>query len=67
MGKNQTRKCDIVERIEKAYTGGEAVFIDESVVRRVRRKTIRMQGQITLRIIGKIYQKCLEELGLWRC
>jgi hypothetical protein len=67
MGESLNRKRDTVERIEKAYTGGEAVFIDESVVRRVRRKAIRMQGQITLRIIGKIYQKCLEELGLWRC
>lgn len=53
------------ERCEKSYITGDTVFIDDSVVRRVRRKAIKMKGQLFLRLVGVHYQQCLEELGLW--
>lgn len=53
------------ERCEKSYITGDTVFIDDSVVRRVRRKAIKMKGQLFLHFVGVSYQKCLKELGIW--
>lgn len=53
------------KRAERSYISQETVFIDWSVVRRVRRKAIQLQGQFLTRLVGRIYRQCLEELGLW--
>ena len=55
------RKADV----RKTYISDNTVFIDASVVHRVRRKALQMQGQLSLHFMGKHYQSCLEELGLW--
>ena len=51
--------------VRKAYISDETVFIDASIVRRVKRKALQMQGQLSLHFAGVHYQQCLEELGLW--
>lgn len=63
--KTNARLDRIFQAAEKAYVSEDIIFVDVSVVRRVRRKALQMQGQLSLHFMGKYYQSCLEELGLW--
>ena len=68
MAKKQNIRLDRLFRkadVRKTYISDNTVFIDASVVHRVRRKALQMQGQLSLHFMGKHYQSCLEELGLW--
>ena len=51
--------------VQNSYISNEMIFVDASIVRRVNRKAIQMQGQLSLHFVGRFYQQCLEELGLW--
>lgn len=63
--KKNARLDRIFQAAEKAYISEDTIFVDASVVHRVRRKALQMQGQLSLHFMGKHYQSCLEELGLW--
>ena len=63
--KTNARLDRIFQATDKAYVSEDTIFIDASVVHRVRRKALQMQGQLSLHFMGKHYQGCLEELGLW--
>lgn len=63
--KKNTRLDRILRAADKAYVSEDTIFIDANIVHRVRRKALQMQGQLSLHFMGKHYQSCLEELGLW--
>ena len=63
--KTNARLDRIFQAAEKAYVSEDIIFVDVSVVRRVRRKALQMQGQLSLHFMGVHYQQCLDDLGLW--
>ena len=65
MAKGEQLELGSENNIQKSYTCDDTVFIDESLVRKIKRKAIRMQGQLSLHFAGVHYQQCMEELGLW--
>ena len=62
---NVTQRSRASNDVQKSYISDETIFIDASIVRRVNRKALQMQGQLSLHFVGRFYQQCLEELGLW--
>lgn len=62
---NVTQRSHASNDVQKSYISNETIFIDASIVRRVKRKALQMQGQLSLHFVGRFYQQCLEELGLW--
>ena len=63
--KTNARLDRIFQAAEKAYVSEDIIFVDVSVVRRVHRKALQMQGQLSLHFMGVHYQQCLDDLGLW--
>lgn len=63
--KTNARLDRIFQAAEKAYVSEDTIFVDASVVRRVHRKALQMQGQLSLHFMGVHYQQCLDDLGLW--
>lgn len=65
MQKRIRQQAENLLRMQHSYQTDDTVFIDTEMIRKVKRKAIQMKGKLSLRFAGRIYQQCMEELGIW--